>query len=325
MSDFTPGEDEPPIYPVSAPFLSTGAGTPPADPPARRSNLALAGVIVALLALMFTGIGIAVHGMRLSSTTTGPTAAAILQRAAAARLDDTSFTINQEQDLGVGDASNGGVAITVTSTGKGMFTRVPSRLQVIINPIGGSAFGASATEYIYDDSDLYVRLPTSLFGKSKKPWLKIASDSNNGLSNLFAATINQATITGYALIENPTLVADSTTFAGRKTWHIHGTVPAANSLGLLAGASANVVSTEDLWLAQDTLLPLQIVIHQTTNLTLYTGTAGGATTETTKTTTTLAFTAWNTGIRIALPPPSQVTTQLPTPPLPPTSTPTPTP
>jgi hypothetical protein len=211
--------------------------------------------------------------------------------------------------------------VTETSTGQGMFTHVPSRLHVIINPIGGSALGASTTEYIYDGTTLYVRIPAILRGNSKKTWLKIADSTSNPLSILFATSIDPASISNYSLLEDPALIG-STTINGHKAWHLHASLATTGVLATLPGSSST--SSEDLWLAQDTLLPLQIVLDEHDSLSLNIGTpTARSTTETTDTTSTLHFTTWNTGIRIALPPASQVTTQLPTPTFPPQPTPTP--
>lgn len=164
--------------------------------------------------------------------------------------------------------------------GTGRFTRTPNRSDITL---AGTFLGQSITfEVITDGNNSYTKQSPST------KWVKTTgANSTSGLG------IDPSSFTNFGNLQNPTLVGVETV-NGYQAYHLKGTIsPGTPTPGL--GPST---TQEDYWVRKDTFYPLKVVVSSTS-----TDSSG-----TTSTTFTLTFKTWNTGIKINLPPPADVTT-----------------
>lgn len=209
-----------------------------------------------------------------SSTTTPvasktPTASDILAQAKAAKLKDATYTI------AIAFAATG-LAGNITGAGDGKLTTHPQRSSSTINfSISNTTF---AYEIITDGKDTYTKQ------RSEAKWSK----------NAVTLPVNPSGSLNYDLMQHPTLVG-AETINGIATWHLKST---GQTTVTSATATANptpttVSGTEDIWVRQDNAYPVKIIIDASQ--------VGGTATITTQ------FSAWDTGVTIALPTPDQIT------------------
>ena len=294
-------------------------------PTSTRSNgpLLLTTTIVVLVALMGVGIGLIVHGQQhvvAAATPTPVTATAILTQLQGANMQDATFTLNNLQTETLGT----NVSVSLATTGKGTLTHSPQRLHILLDQTGSSALQITSNEVIVDGGVLYIHLTPAQRGKSKKTWLKLDSSlygSSFSIIESLYIGVNTMDVTNYAQLTTVQLKGQEV-LDGQKTWHLQGQIPNSDPSGSIGGISSSLTQTEDIWVRQDTHLPIQIILHQVQTVSLpATGTTGATSIGSTND-LTYTFTAWNTGVTITLPPASQVTDTIPLPTLP---TPTPTP
>jgi len=206
------------------------------------------------------------------STLTKPlTADQIAQKANQANLKDAAFTMN----LTVGASG-----VSLNFTGNGKFTQSPARSQVILQ---GNLLG---TETTVDDitADGYDYVKTSPATKYSKT--TAGTDSTFGVGG--------GAVNGIGNLKNPTLVGIETV-DGYQTYHLHGTsaAPTPEPNASTPASPAN----EDLWVKTQNFYPVKVTLTENST------TAGQSTTAN----ITLTFTSWNTGLTVAVPPPSEVT------------------
>lgn len=311
-------------------FRASQLPSPPSPPPVRRSQqigtfLGIASLVI--LSTAFSVLFFTIHGQRTPGTT--PTAAqratTILGKTKLAHLNDTQFTLSSTSTTAYSSGTTtGSITFTTTAYGSGAITARPFRMHCVLHVNVGSLSNSKPVvvneEEIIDATDLYLKL-AQLPGqpKPKKPWTKIA------LGNLLSGTpsLSNGNPLDYSQLHGATYVGEET-IAGAKTWHLHASLPSllrgtnAATATVVAGLTQglHLTMTEDLWLREDTDFPAKIVIDEQSTLTSASATPAATPsatptlpgTFTTTLTETIMFTAWNTGITIALPPANQVTT-----------------
>lgn len=209
-----------------------------------------------------------------SATATKPlTAAEILQRSQNSALKDATF------DATLGIASSG---LTINFTGTGKLTKSPARSELVLH---GTLLGVTETVDTITDGNTSYTLTTP--GQTTK-WVKTTGSGS-------ALPGSGSSITNYGDLQNPTLIGTET-LNGHQVYHLSGKLldatPTAGST-----TSATSATTEELWVRTDNFYPAKVAINGTT-------TSSGATSTVN---VVLTFTSWDTGITIALPPPSDVT------------------
>ncbi|MBA3824813.1 MAG: hypothetical protein H0X24_13075 [Ktedonobacterales bacterium] len=215
---------------------------------------------------------------------------AILSRAEAANPQDMTFTV-----AGTVGATVAGAGFSTPLNGSGQVTRQPQRLHLALS--AQSPLGGALTVEVIEDATTYY-LKTAGLGSTdpNQPWTKTTTSPGDGIGGIaFTQFLD------YRYIQNPIYVGDET-IAGHATYHIHADLSSqingAVATATPTGTSAKV--TEDLWFNKSNYYPVQIVLHA----------GGDAQANTTaiaaKADETFTFTAWNTGVTIALPSPDQV-------------------
>ena len=174
----------------------------------------------------------------------------------------------------------GASGVSLTFTGNGKFTLSPARSQFTLQ---GNLLGTQTT---IDDitADGYDYVKTS----PATTYTKTASGTNSTFG------VGGNVVSGIGNLKNPTLIGIETV-DGYQTYHLHGTSVAAtpDPTATTPASPAN----EDLWVKTQNFYPVKVTMNEDTT------TAGQATTDN----VTITFTSWNTGLTIAVPPPSEVT------------------
>lgn len=264
----------------------------PRTPPSRRLIAAIAGTVLAMVLL--SGLALFIHNL-LTPHLTATQVQDILNKAASAPLHAANFTLAANVN-----GSVAGFAASTTVTGNGKLTTNPNRVDALVQSPGIAGFGAINTEVIQDGSDIYTKN-----GSATKPWTK-----NSGiLANLPGLSFTD--LLDYQKLHNAQFIGEDT-INGHKAWHLRaglsdlitGSSAAATATAISQQSGAQNSLTEDLWIREDTYFPAQLTL--TTKTSLASAGAGTAISGTINTDETLTFTAWNTGITITVPPPSEV-------------------
>jgi hypothetical protein len=326
--------DLPPAVPV--PPVPYASDVPPSNnggSRGRRTVLAIAGAVVAVLIILAATLF--AFAKQRGASAAAQTPAQIISQAKQAKINDATYTLAGQFGVNIGGASTSSNTNTsLPLTGSGKFTTNPARNDVSLSLSILST--NTSIEAITDGSNAYVKV-SGLSGLTGQPdsqkWYEVSLGQSVGTPD-----ISQV----YDAIQNPTLVGTETV-NGHKTWHLTGTLnesalagSATVSPGVAATATAiaqqiGLATTGttkiDLWVAQDTYYLVQVHINVSASIDLnvdlsgLTGITGAATLEPTATSGTptptnfgftvdamLTFQTWNSGISIAVPPPSDVTT-----------------
>lgn len=210
------------------------------------------------------------------------TAQQILTKSQQSSLKDTAFNLTFAAVT---------AGLNVTFTGNGKLTKNPSRSEFVLN---ASVLGQSLKiDEITDDATNSTYTQTTGIGATGTQWVKT--------SNTSASSANPgSSATNFGDIQNPTLVGKET-LNGIATYHVKGTAKSSAS----AATSADT-AIEEVWVRQDNFYPVKVVYTIVPATTTPTPTITSSGSDVTGT-MTLTFTSWNTGLTIALPPPSEVT------------------
>lgn len=210
---------------------------------------------------------------------------------------------------------------SLTMDGSGAITKTPSRMHMIVHS-SSTGLGSSATtdfEEIIDASGIYIKEPL-LTKDPTKPWVKIdlqgLTGSTSGLSS--------SNYLDFSQLSNQQIVGEDI-INGEKAWHIHTTLASILDNGT-PGPSATLTTvaqqlgatistfTEDVWIFEGTYYPAKIAVHESASLDSPMSTATpnplGSYSSSSTLDETLLFTAWNSGVTIDLPPPSEVSSGL---------------
>ncbi len=208
------------------------------------------------------------------SVSTKPlTAAQIIQNSQnPSTLKDATFTL-------VLNATGSGSTLVFTGTGK--VTRVPNRSDITL---GGTFLGQTVTiEVITDGNDSYTQQsPSTTWNKTT------GANSTSGLG------IDTSSFTNFGNLQNPTLLGVETV-NGYQAYHLKGSL----SGGTPTPSLGTSTTQEDYWVRKDNFYPLKVVVSSTST---------SSTSGTSSSSFTLTFKTWNTGLKINLPPPADVTT-----------------
>jgi hypothetical protein len=299
--------------------------TPVALPPVttRRGPLGAlaASFTVLVLVAAFGGLLFLRNQTSTTANTTAQDAQAqtILTNAAQVKLRDTQMNVSMTDTTSFSSGGKNEV-LTLTETGQMAITSQPFRLHLILTGnTTGTPYGAAplTIEEIVTSTAIYIKTPP-LPGEpaTTKPWHKAnVSAAASGSSLASDGFLN------FTQLSHPTLIGEET-INGRKTWHLRvnlsdvlsGNPSQAATATAIAqqGAIKNLVYVEDLWIIEANSFPAQIKVHESAGGAVSTSGIGSTTSGTTSFGITLdvtyLFTSWNTGLTIALPPPSQVTT-----------------
>ncbi len=239
-----------------------------------------------------------------ASPTSTPDAATILQRAGKASYRDATFTLTSTSSL---------LGTTSTATGSGAITTAPARTQFVIsypfdtslftptvtpgatpNPTPSATLGVTQVtiEIITDTATnaSYTRITgfpniggVSLGGGS---WIKttISGDVPTG-SPLDTSSIRGLTDLGKAKTAH---LRGVETLDGAKVYHLQSSVTTTTTI---AGTSISTTIVTDYYVRQDNYRPVKLVAN----------TSGSGLGSSSVSTTTLTFTAYDTGVTIDLP------------------------
>jgi hypothetical protein len=197
------------------------------------------------------------------------TASEILQRSQSSAMKDATFDATLT-------LTASGTIITFTGTGKLM--KSPPRSELILH---GTFFGVTKTiDTITDGNTSYTKTTPSTSTK----WVKTTGSGS-------ALPGGGSSITNYGDLQNPTLIGTET-LNGYQVYHLSGKLVAPTST---VGSTATP-TTEDLWARTDNYYPAKVAINSVTALSGTPATVN----------VVLAFTSWDTGLTIALPPPGDV-------------------
>lgn len=254
------------------------------------------------LAACNSGTGLTTSTGNGGSTTQQATT--ILQHAQNAGLHDATFTITITGTGGIMTGTTTSDSNTpFTANGKGQLTTTPKQVQIAFDNLSVAGFSTSA-QVISTDQALYLKVP------QLSKWIQADATQVSGLNN-----VNDAL--NYTLLQNVQLVG-SETVNGVAAYHLRSTgQPATTANQAASGAAAR---TTDLWLRQDNYFPLKIVTHvaaqgagdvSAANGTPQVG-SGTPVAGTTALDQTITFSAWNTGVTITAPSPSDIQ-NIPTP------------
>jgi hypothetical protein len=309
------------------PSQSTNDDLPPAQPitphqvpelpiaPRRRPNLgAIIGIAsVVVLVGAFSGLLFARnHASAPVNNDNSAQAQNILNQAAASSLRDATYTLALSQGINVANTN-----ITTSGAGNGTVTINPYRMEMTFHFAGGLlGAGSVSAEEIVDSTGVYTNTGLS---KTGKPWEKLSANTSlTGIGS--GANIAPTNIFDYSQL-NHLQMQGTSTIAGRKAWHLHANLSALIAADATAAAEETTTAkqfgvtssdSEDLWFFQDNLYPAQIAFHLSTNLNEHA--AGNIPVSgTINIDETMTFTAWNSGVVITVPPPSEVATITPTP------------
>jgi len=234
-----------------------------------RSRARTAGALTAILAALL--LLLAACGGTSAGTSAGPTATP--DAATIAQKTQAAITNIKDASFNVRIQSSGGSSTqAVSGTGTGKLTRNPERLDMTLN---GTFAGQQGTVSIITDqptASAYVQT-----AQTQGKWVKLP-----------IATLGMTEGIGTLQLQNPTYVGTDT-INGVKTYHIRGTQSASATATVTSGTPVSASETTDVWVNQQNYEPVRIVT---------TGSDG--------TTTTIDFTAINTGITITPPPDDQV-------------------
>ncbi len=333
-----------------APPPAFGVGdVPPALPPApstggdsnggrfNRVLLTIAGVLLAVIVVLATTLIV----MARNNAAASMTPSQILDHAKQVHLTDATYGFQGQLSLNLGSLLGGASGAGANSntgfalTGNGKFTANPARNDISVS---AALFGSQTTlEVLTDGSTAYLKGLDSLFGASGSgKWVKVSLGSASVSATDFASA--------YDHLQNATLIGTET-INGHQTWHLRGTLDLSGATSASPGASATATAvakqfglsststaTEDVWIEQNTYYPVRIAIDANLSVSFALPAGGipglptatpkpGAAPSATATATptnlgvainaTATFSAWNSGVTITPPSPSQVTT-LPT-------------
>lgn len=296
VSDFIPFEAESP-NPVVV----------PPEKVKRRPSRFLGVISVLMLIAAFAGV-FALQRQHAKQPPSTSNAAAILAKAADAPLNDASFTMTAKFG-----GTMGATTTAFTMKGTGTTTRVPFRMDVNLQ-IDLGIGSATNIEEIVDNSGLYMKMPTFTGTQSaSKPWFKLALGGASGLG------IDGNNYLDFHKLTNGKLIGEEI-INGQKTWHLRAAFNNTNApfspseaatATAVAGKAgiANFAVTEDVWIIEANSFPAQLTIHEGVNTVAKQ--ANSAAPADVAVDETMTFTAWNSGITIALPPPSQVSEGFP--------------
>jgi len=201
----------------------------------------------------------------------------IISRAEAAHPNDATFTLK----LAI-NGSASGTTINTTFTGDGTETSSPTRSDIKLN---GSFLGTAVViETITDGTTTYTKTTPSSTGDNK--WSKSTGDSSDN--------INPDATSFFAGMKTPKLVGIEQ-INGHATYHISGTAVLPTTTPTTSSTSGT--GTEDVWVRTDNFYPAKLSLQGSGSSFL--GVNGSANLE-------IDFTKWDSGVTIALPPPSQV-------------------
>jgi hypothetical protein len=219
------------------------------------------------------------NGIGNSSSSSSPltSASAILSKAQSASYKDASLTYSNTSK----SSGGGGADVNTQLTGPGELTHNPSRSHLTLT--GSINNQTVAIESITDGSTLYTKSSYSIF-KSDGFWHQTKVDAGSSAVNLDKE---------YAEIQNPKLVGTETV-NGYSAYHITGT-PAPNHA---VESTVTQSGTEDIWIRTDNFYPLKFSGKSTST------DSSDGTTDTSS--ISVVFNKWDSGISIALPPPSQI-------------------
>lgn len=249
-----------------------------------------------------------------------PTAAEILQRAAgvlnvnkppsanstnSATVQDLTYTLKLTVNMNMSDSSLGAQKLSETITATGEETLKPRRDQMdmtmaLADPSLPQGFNLTDTVIVdYATQTGYIKTSGTGFpGATSGKWYKMSFASVGGLG------ADTSMYLDYSRLKNAKLIG-SETINGVPVWHLRAqenlnqAVPGSAVGAGSSGASNSVSGTATLnyYFRQDNYRPVKIVMASTDTMSGF-GTAS--------TTGEMDFTAFNTGINIALPPANEV-------------------
>jgi|SRR5579883_2001071 hypothetical protein len=277
----------------------------------RRLATLLAPVaLLSLLALAACGVG--------QTSAKVPTAAEILHNAtnvfdfsgtthstSSAAVQDLTFTMTMNMEIKLSSTSLGTSDIKETANATGKETLKPRRSQMDMTM---ALEGQNMTTSVIVDfatSTGYLKMSglSALFGNSGDKWYKI---SYGALGSFGADT---SMYMDYSKLKDATLVG-SETINGVAVWHLRAkedfnqSLPGATGATGTTGATgasnstSNLNATVDYYFRKDNYRPVKVVIAVSDTL---------SNLGTMKLNTEMDFTSFNTGVTIALPPASDVT------------------
>lgn len=249
-----------------------------------------------------------------------PTASEVLQRAAgvlnvnkpanansadSAAVQDLTYTLKLTVNMNMSDSSLGAQKVNETMTATGEETLKPRRSQMdmamaLADPSLPQGFNLTDTVIVdYATQTGYIKMSGAGFpGATSGKWYKMPFASVGGLG------ADTSMYLDYSKLKNAKLIG-SETINGVPVWHLRAqenlnqAVP-GSAVGAGSSAGSNDVSgtaTLDYYFRQDNYRPVKIVMASTDTMSgLGTATMSGE----------MDFTAFNTGISIALPPASEV-------------------
>jgi hypothetical protein len=293
-----------------------GNGQPPTEPPKRRNFL---GAIIALvlaftLIVGFSGaLYLRSHGTVATTTVDTAGAIRILNGVGQSDLRDTSFAVtgNISESLTFQGKAQ---TLNTTLSGSGAITKSPSRMRLTLGSSAtGITAGSTTIEEIIDSTAIYIKEPL-LTKDPKKPWLKI--DVKGMLGN--SSGLSSSNVLDFSQLRGQRIIGEEL-INGKKAWHVQATLSDLLNNGT-PGPSATLTAvaqkigvqdltfTEDVWIFEDSSYPARISVHESL---AFGGNSATATPsplagDSSTIDETLTFTAWNSGVKIDLPPDSQV-------------------
>jgi hypothetical protein len=265
-------------------------------------------------AVMLGMLGLAACGTSLAHTHV-PTAAEILQNAtdvlnltgtnstngaSSATVNDLTFTMKLTTSMDMTSSSLGTQKFSETMAATGKETLKPRRAQMdmTMNMSGLDLTMTTIADYATETGYVKMSGLSGLPGASSGQWYKMSYASLGGLG------ADTSMYMDYSKLKGATLIG-SDRINGVAVWHLRAKEDINQSVPTLGGASTGsstsssvgVSATTDYYFRQDNYRPVKAVIASTDTLSgLGTMTMNGE----------MDFTSFNTGISIALPPPSDV-------------------